>query len=87
MILYIKILKNKTLNIFILINKVFLVDRYLCMVYNYITYLIKKVYKPIYEVFAMVVEEQEAFDYFYDVLLCNEDDIKDDCETWDRFDN
>lgn len=29
----------------------------------------------------MVVEEQEAFDYFYDVLLCNEDDIKDDCET------
>lgn len=57
------------------------------MVYNYIKYLIKKVYKPIYEVFAMVVEEQEAFDYFYDVLLCNEDDIKDDCETWDRFDN
>lgn len=28
----------------------------------------------------MTPEEQEALDYFYDEILCNEEDIKDNCE-------
>lgn len=33
----------------------------------------------------MTPEEQEALEYLYDEILCNEDE--DECEVWDGYDD
>lgn len=62
-----------------------LLDLSLILGYNNIINQSEKVNYSKKEVITMNPEEQEALEYLYDEILCNETD--DEIEVWDGFDD